>query len=98
TSGGARFAVGVDGNAFPQARVFQKSSPTTVRPKKKSKGGRYAMAWFLGLTYGVWFSNARLERGLVIHPRRVSLGPDVKKRAQEILRQWIVKGRAQLGR
>jgi hypothetical protein len=88
--------VGVEASAFPQARVFQAKSATTVYPKKMGKRGRYAMGWLLGMKFGVWMSNARLQKGLKIEPRRFSLGPLVRDRVKQVFSQWILKGRAQV--
>jgi hypothetical protein len=37
------------------------------------------MRFFLGLTYGVWLTKARLERGLSVARRRISVSNDVKR-------------------
>jgi len=98
-AGGAHFAVGIDAGVFPQAKVFQAQGPTLIKPKKMGKRGRYAMAWFLGMKYGVWLSNARLERGFLIQPRRLSINnPQVAAQARAILRNWIKTGRVTQGK
>ena len=37
------------------------------------------MRFFLGLTYGVWLTKKRLEMGLKISRRRLSVSSDVRK-------------------
>lgn len=91
--GGATFSVGVSAAQFPQARVFQKRTNTIVRPKKMGKGGRSSMGWFLGMNFGVWLSEARLKKGLVIKPRRVSMNNQVGEAVKKILSNWILRGR-----
>ena len=92
--GGAHFAVGIDAGRFPQARVFQAQGPTLIKPKKMGKRGRYAMAWFLGMRYGVWLSNARLEKGFLIQPRRLSINnSQVRANLKVIFRNWVLRGR-----
>lgn len=85
------FYVGVDTALYPPAGVFQSLTPTVVRPKKPAKGGKgTAMHYFLGLTFGVWISEARLRAGLVIPPRRVAAGPVMQQRVANLLKNWIV--------
>ena len=91
-------AVGVSTARYPQARVFQRLRPTIVRPRRMGPRGRWAMAWFLGLTYDVWLSNARLQRGLINYPRRVSLNPAMLRRAGVALREMLITGNAQSAR
>jgi hypothetical protein len=91
---GNRLLLGVSTARFPHAGVFQKVSATLIRPKKMGKRGRYAMGWKLGLTYGVWISNRRLEMGLRIDPRRVGVSPRAVQRANASLRDFIITGKA----
>ena len=85
------FYVGVDSALYPPAGVFQSLTPTVVKPKKLAKGGKgSAMRYFLGLTFGVWISEARLRAGLVIPPRRVGASPVMQQRVANLLKNWIV--------
>ena len=85
------FMVGVDTNILPQAGVFQAQAPTIIRPRKKAKGGKgTAMHYFLGLTYGVWISEARLAAGLSIPPRRVAVGTEMQVRVGDLLTRWLI--------
>lgn len=73
--------IGVDRGDFPRVAIHQGSAPSVkVFPKKRAKGGKdWAMRFFLGLTYGVWLTKARLEKGLKIPRRRLSVSSDVRK-------------------
>jgi hypothetical protein len=93
-----RVTIGVDGARFPQAPVFQRRGSTFVRPRQMGKGGRSKMHWFLGLTYGVWIPDSRLQQGLEIRPRRVSINPIMLDRAGAVLLDWIVRGKAPAAR
>ena len=84
--------IGVSTAKFPHAGVFQKVSATLIRPKTMGKRGKYKMGWKLGLTYGVWISNRRLEMGLRIDPRRLGLSPRALQRANVVLRDFIISG------
>lgn len=73
--------IGVDRGLHPQVAIHQGSaSSVRVYPKKRTKGGKdWAMRFYLGLTYGVWLTKKRIEMGLKIPRRRLSLSNDVKK-------------------
>ncbi len=73
--------IGVDRGDFPRVAIHQGSAPfVKVFPKKRTKGGKdWAMRFFLGLTYGVWLTKKRLEMGLKIPRRRLSVSSDVRK-------------------
>ena len=73
--------IGVDRGQFKQVAIHQGSAPfVKVYPKKRAKGGKdWAMRFFLGLTYGVWLTKKRLEMGLKIPRRRLSVSSDVRK-------------------
>ena len=73
--------IGVDRGKFKQVAIHQGSAPfVKVYPKKRAKGGKdWAMRFFLGLTYGVWLTKKRLEMGLKIPRRRLSVSSDVRK-------------------
>ena len=73
--------IGVDRGDFPMVAIHQGSaSSVKVLPKKRTKGGKdWAMRFFLGLTYGVWLTKKRLEMGLKISRRRLSVSSDVRK-------------------
>ena len=73
--------IGVDRGKFKQVAIHQGSAPfVKVYPKKRTKGGKdWAMRFFLGLTYGVWLTKKRLEMGLKIPRRRLSVSSDVRK-------------------
>lgn len=77
----ASVEVGVSRSLFPQVAIHQgKRSVVTIKPKARTKGGKdWKMRFFLGLTYGVWMSKARLARGLKVPRRRVSVSSDVRK-------------------
>lgn len=62
------------GSTLPYAAVHQSRTPTIVRPKRKARDGRWAQFWKLALTFGVWLSEEKLRRGLVIPSRRVGVG------------------------
>ena len=86
--------IGVDRGAFPQVAVHQSAKPfTLIRPKRKTKSGHWAMQFFLGLTYGVWLTNARLEKGLKVPRRRLSVSDDVKKEVAAMFRGVVMKSR-----
>jgi hypothetical protein len=73
--------IGVDRGDFPRVAIHQGSASfVKVFPKKRTKGGKdWAMRFFLGLTYGVWLTKKRLEMGLKIPRRRLSVSSDVRK-------------------
>ena len=72
--------IGVDRGDFPRVAIHQGSaSSVRVYPKKRTKGGKdWAMRFYLGLTYGVWLTKKRLEMGLKIPRRRLSVSSDVR--------------------
>jgi hypothetical protein len=73
--------IGVSKGLYPQVAIHQgRRSSVTVKPKARTRGGKdWKMRFFLGLTYGVWISKKRLERGLKIPRRRVSVSSDVRR-------------------
>ena len=73
--------IGVDRTLFPQVAIHQGSAASVrVFPKTRTKGGKdWKMRFFLGLTYGVWLTKARIEQGLKIAHRRLSVSTDVRK-------------------
>lgn len=72
--------IGVDRGLHPQVAIHQGSrTSVTVKPRQKTKNGDWKMRFFLGLTYGVWLSKARIERGLKIARRRLSISTPVRK-------------------
>ncbi len=84
--GAKNVAIGVDGQLFPQARVFQSTNGAVVRAKKKGARGLPAMYWFLGMQYGVWVSPWKLaSEGFLIRPRAVSLNNAMLGRVQKIV-------------
>lgn len=84
------FMVGVDSAIMPAAGVQQAAAPTIIRPRKRAKNGGSAMRYFLGLTFGVWISEARLQAGLSIPPRRVAAGTEMQARVADILKRWLI--------
>lgn len=80
--------IGVEREMFPQVAIHQGSRmSTTVYPKKRTKGGKdWKMRLFLGMTYGVWMSKARIEKGLKILRRRLSVSNDVKKAIAQMVK------------
>jgi len=85
--------IGVDRDLFPQVAIHQgRSASRTIRPKKRTASGGFAMRFFLGLTYGVWFSDKRLARGLKIARRRVSVSSDVRKSVAKVIKAAVGKG------
>ena len=108
TSGGAgsltitrsnRVRIGVDTARFPQAVMFQRHGTTVIHPRQMGKGGRSKMHWFLGLTFGVWISDARLRgRGIRVKGRPVSINPQMMHRASSALEAWIIRGKRPVAR
>lgn len=72
--------IGVDRGQFKQVAIHQGSAASVkVFPKSRTKGGKdWKMRFFLGLTYGVWLTKKRLEMGLKIPRRRLSVSSDVR--------------------
>lgn len=78
----------------------------TITVHRVTKGGRkytqtrkkdatdWTMRFFLGLTYGVWLTKARLEKGLVIARRRLSVSTEVRKAIANMVKN---ETRKQLG-
>ena len=91
---GNKLVLGVSTAKYPQAGIFQKVSASLIRPRPGNFGkrGRYKMGWKLGLTYGVWLSNRRLEMGLRVDPRRIGLSPRAIQRASSALVHFIING------
>jgi hypothetical protein len=83
--GGRAIAVGVSGSALPYAGVFQRTGPTIIRAKRKTKSGQYAMRIFLGLTFGVWITNDKAELGMVVMPRRLGVNRLMLGRIVELI-------------
>jgi hypothetical protein len=74
--------------------MFQRHGVTVIHPRQMGKGGRSKMHWFLGLTYGVWISDARLRgRGIRVKGRPVSINPQMMHRASYALEAWIIRGK-----
>jgi hypothetical protein len=98
--------IGVSGGAFPYAAVLRGGAgseisleDTIIRPKRRSAGkrGGTAMKWFLGLTFGVWISEARLAEGLHIPPRpHATDNPFLRFRLKGVLRAYVLDGRTEL--
>lgn len=86
------FAIGVDTGVVPYAGVFQSQTPTRVRAKKMGARGRYAMGWMLGMKFGVWLSNKRLEEGFLIQPRRVGVNKTMLGRVRNVLVSFVTRG------
>lgn len=87
-----RVAVGVDGRAFPQAGMFMADAPTIVKPRKAGRPPRSAMGWKLGMSFGVWISEARLARGLSIPPRRLGIGPEMLRSVRGVVTRYFIDG------
>ena len=73
--------IGVDKGLHPQVAIHQGSrTSVTVKPRQKTKNGKdWKMRFFLGMTYGVWLTKARIEQGLKIPRRRLSVSNRVRK-------------------
>jgi hypothetical protein len=102
-----RVSVGVDLSAFPYAPILRGGvgadidlSPAVIRPTKKVAGAggsfvrQWAMFWFLGLTFGVWLSEAKLREGIVL-PRRpyLTANPALTKRLAAMAERYLLQGR-----
>lgn len=83
--------IGVDRGLFPQVRIHQsRNASTTIKPKARTKGGKdFKMRFFLGLTYGVWMSRARIAKGIKVPRRRVSVASETRKAAVLFLRREV---------
>lgn len=83
--------IGVQG--LPYAATFQRpdgpDTVTTVRPKKRAKDGRWAMFWYLALTFGVYLKAKTLENGLAIRQRRLGIGARVRKTVGAMLAEEV---------
>lgn len=86
-----RVAVGVDASVFPA--VVAQMHGATIRPKRMGKRGRSAMGWFLGMTYGVWLSEERLRRGLVIPARPVAVNLAMSGRVAKLIATYVTTGK-----
>lgn len=88
--------IGVEREIYPQVAIHQGSAASvTVKPKTRTKNGKdWKMRFFLGLTYGVWLTKARLEKGLVIARRRLSVSTEVRKAIANMVKN---ETRKQLG-
>lgn len=63
---------------------------TVIRPRRKGKGGRPAMFWFLGLVLGVWLRKETLRRGLKVPARpHATDNPKTRQAVAEILADLI---------
>ena len=80
--------VGIERSVFPQVAIHQgPASVVTIKPKAKTANGKdWKMRFYLGLTYGVWMTKARLERGLAVHRRRISVSKEVMDSVR-----WLIK-------
>lgn len=65
----------------------------TTRNYKKEKQ-RYAMWWFLGLTWGFWMSDAQWQAGVSTPPKNLGVGKDVRRRLREVIRNYVISGQA----
>lgn len=79
------------GSTLPYAHVHQSRTPTIVRPRRRAADGRWAMFWKLALSFGVWLSEEKLERGLVIPSRRVGIGRETMARIGEAVVEKAIK-------
>lgn len=91
---GTKVVIGVDSRRFPQADRLQSISATLTRPRKKGAQGRSRMHWFLGMRFGVWISDRRLNMGLRVDPRRLGINPEMMKRVSVAMREFIRTGKA----
>ena len=84
--------VGIDPAFHPQVRIHQGSAPfVLIRPKKKTKTGQWAMKFTIHYLYGVWLTNATLERGLKIARRRISVSTQVRSEVAKMLKSETAK-------
>lgn len=73
-------------------------SSALAQPVKPSRSMRtfpqakFAMWWFLGLTYGLWLSDAALKRGIPTPPKNLGITPVVRKRALDNVLRYIGTG------
>lgn len=67
-----------------------------VKPSRSRRNfpqARWAMWWFLGLTYGLWLSDAGLKRGIPTPPKNLGISPEVRRRALDSVLRYISTGR-----
>lgn len=92
TTGDKVITVGVEPALFPQVKIHQAASLfTLIRPKKKTKSGQWAMKFAIHYLYGVWLTNATLERGLKIVRRRISVSTQVRSEVAKMLKSETAK-------
>ena len=71
----------------------------TAQPVKPSRSranfpqARWAMWWFLGLTFDLWLSDAALKRGIPTPPKNMGISPAVRKRALDSVLRYIGTGK-----
>ncbi len=95
---GNRLDIGVDRTLFPQVRVFQKKSSTTIFAKDANRvtkegrlKGRLKMQVKLGMEYGVWLTEEKLLiKGLVLEPRPVRAGAELRTSYKRALASLLV--------
>lgn len=86
TVGKSSVEIGVDREMFPQVRIHQGSAPfVLIKPKRKTKSGQWKMKFAIHHLFGVWLTDATLERGLKVARRRLSISKDVRKAVAEML-------------
>lgn len=74
-------------------------SPALAQPVKPSRSrrtfpqARWAMWWFLGLTYGLWLTDASLKRGIPTPPKNMGITPTGRKRALDSVLRYVATGK-----
>lgn len=97
-----RMEVGADSGRFPYAKYIRGGAganislqPLIIRPRRRAKGGRYAMFNFIGLRFGVWLRAETLERGLKLPPRpHLTRNPALTKELVRIAQRYVSTGKA----
>lgn len=97
-----RIGLSLDADVFPQWPVFQRrDGPTVVKaiPSHRYTSGRFSgrlwMQVFLGLNFGLWFSERfLLEKGFRNPARRVSTNLVMRERVARALLQYLWESRS----
>lgn len=84
--------------SFVTGGFNQRRTAATAQPVKPSLSranfpqARWAMWWFLGLTYGLWLTDAALKRGIPTPPKNMGISPAVRRRALDSVLRYIATG------
>lgn len=78
---------------FDERLTPERSVPTKPsRSRRREFVARFAMWWYLGLTWGVWLTEAELRKGVLTPPKNLGFNPTMMEGLAEIVLKEAIKG------